>query len=111
MTARKSARNKINSADIAVSMAIRDSALYRTCFWTSTLIAAPTASAANKKNNIWIIYLYDRYNKASDDNVCERERKQDLPPELHQLIVTEPGDRRTQQDIKENEHADLGREP
>src|SRR5262249_26184520 len=80
-----------------------------------TLNAATTASAARPRKRMWENSITDSQEQDSDDrsqnDVEERRRQQHLPPEIHQLVVTETRQRPTQPDVEEQEEEYFCQEP
>src|SRR5215470_2359369 len=97
------------------STTINRIALYMGLRCRITLNAATTASAARPRKRMWENSITDSQEQDSDrrsqDDVEQRRRQQNLPPEIHQLVVTEPRQRPAQPDVQKQEEEDFGQEP
>src|ERR1019366_8164022 len=107
---------------------ISDNALLMGCFCTSRLIAAPMHTAPKMMNkarcmivtfpaptarrvNLRTRELLQRYNQAGNQNVCDRQRQQELPTERHQLVIAEAGQRAPNPNVNKDERQHLHHEP
>src|ERR1017187_9459048 len=107
---------------------ISDRALLMGCFCTSRLLAAPMHTAPKMMNkarcmivtfpaptacrvNLRTRELLQRNNQAGDQNICNRQRQQELPTERHQLVVTEAGQRALDPDVNKDKSQHLHHEP
>src|ERR1035438_3077447 len=105
--------NRYNTASDPIT-AISETALEMGCRCTTTLMAATTAMPANTRKRINSIRFDSRKHgdrQAGGQQVQHGDRKQNLPGEAHQLIVTEARQRAANPDKEEQNGAGLGAEP
>src|ERR1035438_2354057 len=105
--------NRYNTASDPIT-AISETALEMGCRCTTTLMAATTAMPANTRKRINSIRFDSRKHgdrQAGGQQVQHGDRKQNLPGEAHQWIVTEARQRAANPDKEEQNGASLGAEP
>src|SRR5687767_4514000 len=100
--------------DSAPNDAISSSTLYIGLRWPITSTEAVTATSAriqNRKASISLPAVHPDCQVRRHQQVHHRERQQELPAELHQLVIAVARQRPAHPDIEEQQRANLRQEP
>src|SRR5579883_640530 len=88
-----------------------ESALEIGCLCSTRFTPQTTAIPANRKNRIESIGLKERHQKTGHEKIQNGHGEHKGPGEMHELVVTETGQRRAYPYIKKQNDSDLRGEP
>src|SRR5437868_10478250 len=115
MAATNSAPNRrYNTASDPITT-ISESALLMGCFCSRRFTAAATHTPPKMRNSTRCSMSSrsrdQRHNQTGNDDVCNGERQQKLPPKGHQLVITEAWQRAPHPNVNKNKKEHLQAEP